>query len=373
MPAVGVAHIVQHMRRGGGAEPLVCNILRRLDKSRFSPFLVMMGRAYPEHDLEGIRILEIGLTASGKGWWTQSRFAVRLAAALRRERIQVVHSHARSADRLALALAHMAGAKVVRTMHNSPRDSSRSGLGRRIMELFTDRWTAVGPSVADYMKRCGIKPEKTETILNGIDLGRFRNGEPEARRMLRAALGLEPDAIVCLAVGRLFPQKNYPLLLRSFDAARRQADGLRLFIAGEGPDRASLETLIRELNLGGRATLLGLRDDIPDLLCAADIFVMASHYEGLTCAALEALAASKPIVATSVEGLRDTVLPDQTGYLVAPDDANAFAAAIAQLAAQPALRDQFGRRARQDAEERFSLDGMVRRYENVYKSLLGME
>ncbi len=373
MSAIGVAHIVQHMRRGGGAEPLVCNILRRLDKSRFSPFLVMMGRAYPEHDLEGIRVLEIGLTASGKGWWTQSRFAVRLAATLRRNRIQVVHSHARSADRLALVLARITGAKVVRTMHNAPRVASRTGLGTWIMELFTDRWTAVGPSVADYMKQCGIKPEKIETILNGTDLSRFRKGEPEERRTARAALGLEPEAIMCLAVGRLFPQKNYPLLLRSFDAARRQASGLRLFIAGEGPERAALETLIRDLDLGGCATLLGLRDDVPDLLRAADIFLMASEYEGLGCAAVEALATSKPVVATRVAGLQDVVLPGQTGYLVAPGDAKAFATAIVQLAAQPLLREQFGRRGREDAVERFSLDGMVRRYENVYQSLVGVE
>ena len=373
MSAIGVAHIVQHMRRGGGAEPLVCNILRRLDQSRFSPFLVMMGRAYPEHDLEGISILDIGLTASGKGWWTQARFAVRLAAALRRNRIQVVHSHARSADRLALVLARMIGAKVVRTMHNAPRDSSRSGLGTRIMERFTDRWTAVGPSVAEYMKQCGIKPEKIEVILNGTDLNRFRQGEPEERRTARAALELEPNAIVCLAVGRLFPQKNYPLLLRSFDAARRQAAALRLFIAGEGPERPALEDLIRELDMGGSASLLGLRDDVPDLLRAADIFLMASDYEGLGCAAVEALATSKPVVATRVEGLQDVVLPGETGYLVAPGDAKAFAAAILQLAAQPILREQFGHRGREDAVERFSLDRMVRRYENLYKSLLGME
>jgi glycosyltransferase involved in cell wall biosynthesis len=241
------------------------------------------------------------------------------------------------------------------------------------MDLFTDRWTAVGPSVADYMKRNGIKPEKIETILNGIDLSRFRKAGPEERRTVRAALGLEPESILCLAVGRLFPQKNYPMLLRSFDAARRQAGGLRLFIAGEGPERASLERLIRELDLGRQATLLGLRDDVPDLLRAADIFVMASHYEGLGCAAVEALAVSKPVVATRVEGLRDVVLPRQTGILVEAGDVSAFASAIVELAGQPDLRERFGRRGREDAEERFSLDGMVRRYENVYKSLLGME
>jgi len=373
MRAIGVVHIIQHMRRGGGTESRLCDILRRLDKSRFSPFLVMMARSFPEHDLDGIRVIEVGLTPGGKGWWAQSRFAVRLAAALRRHRIQVVHSHARSADRLALALAHMAGVKVVRTMHNVPRAATRSGLGTRLMELFTDRWTAVGPSVADYMKQWGIKPGKIVTILNGSDLSLFRKGEPEERRKARAALGLEPESILCLAVGRLFPQKNYPMLLRSFDAARRQASGLRLVIAGEGPERAALEALIRELDLGGRATLLGLRDDVPDLLRAADIFLMASQYEGLGCAAVEALASSKPVVATRVEGLRDVVLHDQTGYLVDSGDADAFAAAIVQLAGQPELRQRFGRRGREDAEERFSLEGMVRRYENVYESLLGTE
>ena len=366
---IRVVNVFQNMGKGGGAESLWLNVLRRHDRSRFDCSIVKLGETASEYDLSEFQVLDIGPKPSQRGFLTQAAFGLAFAREMRRRGVQIVQSHARSADRPALALAKLWGARVLRTMHNVPKASGRTGLGMRIMELFTDQWAAVGPSVADYLKGCGVRPEKIATIVNGIDLGRFRGAAPEQIAATRAKLGLAPGTIMCLAVGRLFPQKNYPLLLRAFDAARRKRSGLRLFIAGEGPERAALEALIRELDLGGHATLLGLRDDIPSLLHAADLFVMASLYEGLSCAAVEAMAAGKPLIATNVSGLKDAVVSGRTGMLVPSGDVEALALEIGRLAADADLRARMGREGLKRAEEVFSLESMVRAYEALYERL----
>jgi glycosyltransferase involved in cell wall biosynthesis len=366
---IRVVNVFQNMGKGGGAESLWLNVLRRQDRSRFDCSIVKLDDTASEYDLSEFQVLDIEPKPRQRGFPVQVAFGFAFAREMRRRGVQIVQSHARSADRPALALAKLWGARVVRTMHNVPRAARRTGLGARIMEQFTDRWAAVSPSVADYLKGCGVRPEKIATIVNGIDLDRFRPAAPEQIAATRAALGLAPGTIMCLAVGRLFPQKNYPLLLRALDAARRRRSDLRLFIAGEGPERAALEALIRELDLSGQATLLGLRDDIPNLLRAADLFVMASHYEGLGCAAVEAMAASKPVIATHVEGLKDVVASGRTGMLVPAGGTEAMALEIGRLATDAELRARMGREGRKRAEEVFSLESMVRAYETLYERL----
>jgi glycosyltransferase involved in cell wall biosynthesis len=344
-------------------------VLRRQDRSRFDCFIVKLGVAPSEYDLSEFQVLDIEPKPSQRGFPIQVAFGFAFAREMRRRDVQIVQSHARSADRPALALAKLWGARVLRTMHNVPKAAGRTGLGMRIMEHFTDQWAAVGPSVADYLKGCGIRQEKIATIVNGIDLDRYGGATPEQVAATRAALGLAPGTIMCLAVGRLFPQKNYPLLLRAFDAARRRRGDLRLFIAGEGPERATLEALILELDLGGQATLLGRRDDVPNLLRAADLCVMSSHHEGLSLASVEIMAASKPLIATDVEGLKDVVISGRTGMLVPAGDAEALSLQIGRLAADADLRARMGREGRKRAEEVFSLEGMVRAYEALYERL----
>jgi glycosyltransferase involved in cell wall biosynthesis len=373
---IRVVNVFQNMAKGGGAESLWLNVLRRQDRARFDCSIVKLGDAAPEHDLSEFQVLDIKPKPSGRRFPVQVAFGLAFAREMRRRGVQIVQSHARSADRPALALAKLRGARILRTMHNVPKAAGRTGLGTRFMEHFTDHWAAVSPSAADYLKGCGVRPEKIATIVNGIDLDRFCGAAPEQVAATRASLGLAPGTILCLAVGRLFPQKNYPLLLRALDAARRlgcrpasRRSDLRLFIAGEGPERAAIEALIRKLDLGGQATLLGLRDDIPNLLRAADLFVMASHYEGLGCAAIEAMAASKPVIATNVEGLRDVVVSGRTGMLVPAGDTEAMALEIGRLATDAGLRARMGREGRKRAEEVFSLESMVHAYEALYEHL----
>jgi glycosyltransferase involved in cell wall biosynthesis len=145
----------------------------------------------------------------------------------------------------------------------------------------------------------------------------------------------------------------------------------RLLIVGDGRLRGELESLSRELGLGGAVTFLGARTDIAEVLAAFDVFVLSSVQEGVPLAVVEAMGAGKPVIATDVGGLRLLVKPSVNGVLVPPADPAALASAMRDLATDPDLRRAMGARGRQIARESFGVASMIDRYQAVYESALG--
>jgi glycosyltransferase involved in cell wall biosynthesis len=156
-------------------------------------------------------------------------------------------------------------------------------------------------------------------------------------------------------------------------AASLKARGLYLKyqIAGDGPCRAQLEQLTRELGLRDEVRFLGFVADTAEFLTKIDLFVMPSLFEGLGVAALEAMAASKAVIATSAGGLVESVLDGITGLLVPPGDSMALAEAIAALVRAPSLASEMGRRGRERVMQHFTLTEMARHNESFYYELLG--
>src|SRR4029453_11595231 len=150
---------------------------------------------------------------------------------------------------------------------------------------------------------------------------------------LRAELIAGRPDYVILTPARLHPQKGHEYLL----AAAAQIPDATFVLAGDGPLRSELEVRARELGIAGRCLFLGERADVPDLLAAADLFVLPSLFEGLPVSILEAMAAGRPVVATAIGGTDEVVTTEQTGLLVPPRDPVAIAAAIRGLRAEPAL------------------------------------
>jgi len=219
--------------------------------------------------------------------------------------------------------------------------------------------------------RWRIPARKIVAISNGIDADPFGDCDPARRTATRRCLGVSPSQILCLAVGRLSEEKNYSHMIRSFMVPWRIEERLRLVIAGEGCERERLQHEIEVCGLTGYVSLLGLRQDVPELLHAADIFLVASVHEGFGMAACEAMAAARPIVATDVRGLRDVVQNGRTGFLVPSDDVGEFGTAILNLARNRSLREYLGKQGSEWVRERFSVAAMVTGYEKLYEELLG--
>jgi glycosyltransferase involved in cell wall biosynthesis len=162
--------------------------------------------------------------------------------------------------------------------------------------------------------------------------------------------------------------KNHAMLLDAWQLVCVRWPAAMLLVVGDGPERRSLQERAAGLGVGRNVAFLGDREDVPRLLQAVDFHVLASRSEGTSLTLLEAMASGRASIATTVGGNSDVLTHGRTGLLVQSGDAEAFAAAIAVLAADPARARRMGERAAADFERRFTLATMVARYESIYAS-----
>jgi glycosyltransferase involved in cell wall biosynthesis len=215
--------------------------------------------------------------------------------------------------------------------------------------------------------REGVAEKQLEYIPNGVRMALPEKGSSE---VLRREIGARPGEKVLLALGRLSPEKGYPVLLRSF--ARLCAQGLaaQLCIAGSGPDLEKLTALAAELGIQDSVVFLGVRDDVPELLAAADILVHAAHFEGMPNVVMEAMHAGLPVVATAVDGACELIEDGVDGVLVQPGDERALAEAVDEVLSDPVRMERMGRLASEKMRTGFSVEKMVDRYESLFAGRL---
>jgi len=245
----------------------------------------------------------------------------------------------------------------------------------RPWRLWFDGWThrmmhaetCVSESARQFtFRRSGIPLEKLVAIPNAVDVSRF----DLERGAFRSELGLAEGIPLIASAGRLERQKGTTILLDSTAAVLRDCPEARLVLVGDGPDKASLKAQAEKLGIEGSTHFLGWRPDIPQVLVDADMFVLASRWEGMPNVVLEAMAARRPVVATAVGGIPELVVPSETGLLVEPGDATGLSEAMAGVLADPERSREMGEAGRRRAEDEFSLGRMVGRYEELYERLL---
>jgi glycosyltransferase involved in cell wall biosynthesis len=306
---------------------------------------------------EGFRIeaLPLERSLSLAAHWRAFRALLRL---FRRERPDLVHAHMPISGFLARVAAWWAGVPLIAyTGHgfwfNFPGSLPRSAVGFAMEWLaarVTGTFLTVSEAEARDARRLHIH-RGAVAIGNGRDPARFRP-DPAARRRVRAALGVADEQAVVLVVSRLVWHKGYPELA----AAVQVVANATLWVAGErlasdrGPDMAAL---LSGAGLGERLKLLGYREDVPELMAAADIFVLPSRFEGLPMSVIEAMLTGLPVVAADVRGPAEQVAPEVTGLLVPPGDAPALAEALRRLVSDVSLRERMGKAGRRRAMERY--------------------
>jgi glycosyltransferase involved in cell wall biosynthesis len=314
---------------------------------------------------EGFRIVTPRLerTTSPLAHWRAFRDLVRL---FRAERPDLVHAHMPISGFLARLAAWWVGVpRIAYTCHgfwfNFPGSRPRAAVGFAMEWLaarVTNVFLTVSEAEAQDARRLCIH-RGAIAIGNGRDPQRFHS-DPAARQRIRAELNTPEESIVILAVSRLVWHKGYPELA----AAMQSLPDAALWVVGErlssdrGPDMAAL---LRSAGLGDRLRLLGYREDIPALMAAADIFTLPSRFEGLPMSVIEAMLTGLPVVATSIRGPAEQVVPGSTGLLVPPGDATALATALLRLATDGPLRTRMGHAARARALERYDEAKVIRR------------
>jgi len=290
-------------------------------------------------------------------------------------RADIVHSHLLKADALCalLSLAARRSRRLVSSKHNDERALLRPAfaLAHRLLARVPARTIVLSDHVGRFFaEHGGVDAASQRRIYYGLDAAPFEAAAP----VPRAALGLEADQVVLVCVARFAPQKAHDVLLRAFARALEVRPDLRLLLVGDDPfgaGRERAETLARGLGLGERVVFAGIRRDLPALLGACDVFVLASLWEGLGLVFLEAMAAGLPVLATRVSAVPEVVVDGGTGRLVPPSDAEALARGMLELAGDPALRARLGAAGRARVRERFALPRMIDETLEVYGEVAG--
>src|SRR4051812_31642772 len=277
-----------------------------------------------------------------------------------RERgIDIIHSHDYKTDLLAVLVARATGTIPLATVHGWTGHSWRErsvyyALDKRLLRSFPMS-IAVSSQIREELIRCNVAPARVRVVLNGIDPVAFRR-DRRADAEARLALGVSPDQIVVGAIGRLEPQKRFDLLIRACAGLRERWPALRLLIAGDGSQRAALESLAATLMPGGACRLLGHRPDVSALHHGFNVFAQSSDYEGTPNAVLEAMALENPLVATSAGGTSEIVEDGVHGLIVPCGDVAGLAAAIERTLREPDETSRRVARARVRVETTLSFD-----------------
>lgn len=286
---------------------------------------------------------------------------------LRRDGIDVVHSHKFGANVAAAVLGRLARVPVVAHEHGLRGGLSRT---RRLTDRHViGRLAAVVLCVSQADRHRLVDTEGLpDRRVRFIPLGIAAPESPIARADARRELGLGPAGVIVVGTAMLRPEKRLDLLLAAV-ARIEPASDLTVVVVGDGPERAALEARATLLGLGSRIRFLGARTDVARILAAADIGVLCSDREGTPLALLEYMQAGLGIVATAVGGVPDVIRNDIEGLLVAPGSPDELACALRGLSLESGLRTRLGEAARSRCAEEFDVASLARRLEHLYRSL----
>lgn len=282
------------------------------------------------------------------------RAIMNLARALRKFRPAVVLCCNERAFRLAMPARRWAGNPPLMYRNGLTATFKNRSLNR-ILFRHAARMIVISEPLREEMASYGwIPSDRLQVIRNGIDTDLYRTDEV-ARARVRKEVGSRPDAVVAAVLARVTEDKGQVETIDALASLAKECPQAELWIVGEGTLRPKLEEQARERGISDRVRFLGFRNDISAVLQAVDIVVQASHREGLGNTLLEAMASRKPIVASSVGGIVDVVVPGVTGELVPPYDPAAIAQALRPLLTNPALRTQYGEAGWKRVQEEFRL------------------
>jgi len=351
----------------GGAETLLVELVRRMDRDRFLPELCCLKHFGPLGEVLAREIPAFtGLLAQ------KYDFAVlwRLIRLIRRRRIDAVITVGTGGDKMfwGRLAGWLSGVPVICSSLHSTGLPDHVELPNRLLSPLTDAFVAVAESHGCYLAdHEGCPARKIRVIPNGVDVERFHPRWPNQE--LRREFDLAPELPVVGIIAALRPEKNHELFLYVAALVHVQRPTVRFLIVGDGPERQRLETLAQSLGVADVVRFVGTRHDVPEVLALMDVLLLTSHMEANPICLLEAMAGEKPVVATRVGSVAETVLDGRTGYLVAPGDSIDMAGRVLELLSDADRATTLGRAGREHVIAHWSVDRMVEGYQDMIETI----
>jgi len=348
----------------GGLERIAADLARMQKMAGDSPMLYCMFTGGPlaeEARSAGIPVVELH-----KRPGFSPKMLLRLARQLWRDQPDVLHTHNPAVHHYGAIAARIAGVRAVINTRHGPATSSGQAYQERYFRAvmpFTDRVVFVCEDSRRYLLERGDLPSRKSAVIpNGIELAPFlENPSAPGSALPRIRFG---------AVGRMVPVKGHAILIEAFAELSRKLPQAELRIVGGGPLEEALKEQARKTGLGARIRIEGLQHRVAGVLRELDIFVMSSTSEGLPLVILEAMAAGLPVVSTRIGGVPEAAPERDVSILCKPGSPSDLAEAMFKAGVSCDLACM-GRKAREIAIAKFSLDQMWRSYQAIYAETLG--
>ena len=359
--------VVQVLATGtnGGAQEHVYNLVSRMDHERYEVSIVSLSPGSAVRKLERLGIPVTVIDEPDDAIATGI-----LAAHLTDVRADIVHNHMYRAEivgtKAVIALGEAGHRRpwVISTVHSSRVRSSEDQEELRKLTGSIDHLIVVSNAIDRKVVAEGRTDAPRSLIYNGIDLVRYDHQEPCCT--LRDEYGMEPTSPIVGVVGRLELEKGHPTLLEAWPLVLEACPSAYLLIVGEGSRLDALHDIAREQGIDGHVVFTGRRDDIPAVTAAFDVAVLPSYREAQGLTILEAMALSRPVVASNVGGIPEMIEDGVTGLLVRPQDPEALAAAIIRVLSDHQLADMLGRAGHDLVHDRFCVELMVSAVQDLY-------
>jgi len=377
-----IAHIIYRLDVGGLENGLV-NLINRMPPDRYRHTIICLA-GFDQSFLSRIRRPEIEVISIDKQPGKDLLAYARLWRTLRRLQPQIVHTrNIGTVDLQWVALA----AGVPRRVHGEHGWDAADPAGQNLHNLrirracrpAIHRYLVMSRDIATWLERdVGVAATRIRQVYSGVDSERFQPAAPDSAATTGGCQGRDASSspVTFGTVGRLDAVKNHAVLLRAFRAIRDRVPGggerLRLIIAGDGPLRSDLESLAADLGVARQVEFVGVRNDVPQVMRALDVFVLPSVNEGISNTILEAMATGLPVIASRVGGNPELVTDGCTGLTFTPNSVGELEELMRRYVEQPDMRRVHGQAGRARVVREFSLESMVSAYLDLYDELLSV-
>lgn len=363
-------HIIETLETGG-AEKVLVDIVNHLPEEFESIVccLKTSGIMANRFVKKNLKIIELN-----KRNGTDFKVVFKLRHLLVQYEIDVVHAHNWNTfcESILACILSRGSKRIIHTIHGYHFDYPNTLSGQfkkkirhsieKILSLRSYKICTVSNEIKLYIeKEIGIPESKIKVVLNGIT-----TGAPPPQRSTSQTFGIKKETFTLGFVGRLAVVKNIDTLLRAIKIIRRSCANIRLLIVGDGSERAYLESYSKEIGVDDCVSFLGYRDDVKMILQSVDIFILPSHYEGISIALLEAMACGLPVIASNVGGNLEIVIHNETGFLFPSRDINALTKCVVQLYSNPELINKMGKNAQNRVEKSFDIKNTISKYAALY-------
>jgi glycosyltransferase involved in cell wall biosynthesis len=363
---ISILHIITTLDVGG-AEKHLLSLLANLDRARFQFTIVFLkgrGELVPYFECNGIRVVSLNV----KGVWDISALA-RIAFLVKKGAYDIVHTHLPRADFFGTLGARLGGSKVIIcTKHNEDQYFRNPFLASlaRFAARFDTKVVVISDAVGRFMTDViGIPREKISKIYYGIEVKAF-----SSRGTLRREYDIPQEIPLAGVIGRFEEQKGHRFVIQAIKKIKETLPQAKFVFAGRGALEDELRSLANRAGVETNIIFAGFRDDISNVISDIDVLILPSLWEGFGLVLLEAMAASKPVIATGIGAIPEVVEDGITGILVTPRDVEMMVTAVTRLLVDSEMARRLGKAGRARVIEHFGLQKMVREWQRLYEGLL---